>query len=184
MFSQLIGCKSLTETHLAVPKEVRCFTCFVLIASEIGSCLIYCILLLLAHLECFRAVLFIFSTTLQGVHCSTHIASSTFEPFTASIHEAVFLEPRVNHLISKSRSIFSDTTVLIDDLVGQLAIRALCRILFSHSFLYIVCCIAHLQHTLIIRVTVGINLRSQIWATGEEISLCHSIIPLVVSYSL
>ena len=44
----------------------------------------------------------------------------------------------------------------------------------AHPVLYVTRRITHLQHTLIARVTIGINLRRQVWPTGKEITLCHN----------
>ena len=166
---QLIGSKSLAESHLAIPEEMRSMLMVMLEAIEIFGSLVHGFLLLRSHRESFGAVVDGFASVSHGKPCLLHILLGAAEPF-ASHFPATHSEQHAVHLmIGEDSSVLPHRRFFEDD-VHRVTAWLHYLILLMNSGNRILGGIAHLEQSLqvgVMLISVSIDFRLRLRFLGK-----------------
>ena len=166
---QLIGSKSLAESHLAIPEEMRRMLMVMLEPIEIFGSLVHGFLLLRSHRESFGAVVDGLTSVSHGKPCLLHILLGAAEPF-ASHFPATHSEQHAVHLmIGEDSSVLPHRRFFEDD-VHRVTAWLHYLILLMNSGNRILGGIAHLEQSLqvgVMLISVSIDFRLRLRFLGK-----------------
>ena len=160
---QLVGSKSLAESHLAIPEKMRCMLMVMLEALEIFSSLVYGFLLLRSHRESFGTVVDSLASVSHGKPCLLHILLGAAEPFASHFLATHSEQYAVHLMVGEDSSVLPHRRFFEDDDHGVAAwLHYL--ILLMNSGNRILGGIAHLEQSLqvgimLISVSIDFGLR-------------------------
>lgn len=184
-FCQLIGRKSLTKAHFAVPQKLG-VACRVLLIStlKISGGFVHGFLLFRAHGKAIDPVLYIGSMIFNCQHRCPDITYRTAEPFTAHAGNLLALQDAVNIMVRERGTVWIHGTFPVDDSIRNTAIRPFGWVLLGNTLVHINGGISHLQKPSILRVgvLVGVNHRVGIGALREKVKYGSHIIPPLTLY--
>ena len=152
-FGQLIGGKGFAEAHFGIPKEFRrTVRCIQLCGTKIGDGLVDGLLLLRAHRKGTGAVLLIDGVGFHRQHRRFQLIYRAAEPFTAHAGDFPAAEHTMYIVVGKAGAILPHGGAAVQDLIGELAVRALGGVLLRHTPVHIFFGVAHFQQAVIIRI--------------------------------
>ena len=150
---QFIGGERLSEAHFGVPQKLRRMVRRVLPrGAEIGDGLVDGLLLLRAHRKGAGAVLLVEGVGFHRQHRRFQLIHRAAEPFAAHAGDFPAAEHTMHIVIGKAGAILPHGGAAVQDLIGELAVRALGGVLLRHTPVHILFGVAHLQQAVIIRI--------------------------------
>ena len=152
-FGQLIGGEGFAEAHFGVPEEFRRTVRRIQLGgTKIGDGLVDGLLLLRAHGKGAGAVLLVEGVGFHRQHRRFQLIHRAAEPFAAHAGDFPAAEHTMHIVVGKAGAVLPHGGAAVQDLIWELAVRALGGVLLRHTPVHILFGVAHLQQAVIIRI--------------------------------
>ena len=152
-FGQLIGGEGFPKAHFGIPKEFRRTVRRIQLGgTKIGDGLVDGLFLLRAHRKGAGAALLVEGVGFHRQHRRFQLIYRAAEPFAAHAGDFPAVEHTMHIVVGKAGAVLPHGGAAVQDLIGELAVRALGGVLLRHTPVHILFGVAHLQQAVIIRI--------------------------------